>query len=282
MKIIFSSRCLEYEMPGHPESPRRVGATHEYLLEKGFEFIEPGPCQDNDILCVHTHELLEKVKRESFYDPDTPVLPGIYDYARLSAGAAIMGQKLALKGEVAFSLMRPPGHHATKENLGGFCYFNNIAMATKLALESIGKVAILDIDCHHGNGTQDIFLGEERVLYVSLHQSPLYPGTGQEAIENCLNYPLAPGVREEEYLGVFKEVLERVGEFDPDLVAVSAGFDTYRFDPLTQIDLEEESYRIIGKLIAGLNKPTFTILEGGYSRKLPECIAQFLSGYGGE
>lgn len=282
MKIIFSPRCLEYGMSGHPESSRRVSSTYEYLLGKGFEFLEPGPCGDNEILSVHTYRLLEDVRRGTFYDPDTPVLPDIDDYARLSAGAGIMAMELSLKGETSFSLMRPPGHHATRERPGGFCYFNNIAIATKLALEHIGKACILDIDCHHGNGTQDIFLGEEQVLYVSLHQSPLYPGTGLESIKNCLNYPLLPGTGEEDYLRVFKEAMDRVGEFGPDLIGVSAGFDAYRLDPLTQINLEEETYRVIGGLIAGLNRPTFSLLEGGYSRRLPECIAQYLEGFGGK
>lgn len=269
-------------MPGHPECSRRVGLTYEYLLKKeGLEFVEPSFCADDDILSVHSQRLLENVRSGTFFDPDTPILPGIYDYARLSAGAAIMAAKLALKGEVVFSLMRPPGHHATKGRSGGFCYFNNLAIATKLALKEITKAAIFDIDCHHGNGTQDIFLGEKRVLFVSLHQSPLYPGTGLESIQNCLNYPLPPGTGEEDYLKILHEAIGRIGEFDPDLVAVSAGFDTYRLDPLAQIDLQEETYKRIGEVIAGLKRPTFAVLEGGYSKRLPECIAQFLKGYGG-
>jgi len=279
MKIIFSKECLEYRSPCHPESPERVESSYLYLKEKGFEFSKVEKCCQEDILRVHTQELLEEVRQEKFFDPDTPALPGIFEYAKLSAGAAIESVKLALKGEFAFSLMRPPGHHARKDKLGGFCYFNNIAIATSWALkERIGKVAIIDFDCHHGNGTQDIFLGREDVLYLSLHQSPLYPGTGLGSVKNCLNFPLSAGTGPKDYLKVFEQALVKVREFNPDLLAVSAGFDAYTEDPLTQINLEKETYREIGCMIASLNKPSFAILEGGYSRDLKKCIYQFLLG----
>ena len=279
MKIIFSKRCLEYQSPGHPESPERVGSSYLYLRQKGFEFLEPEECLEEDILRVHARELLEEVRQERFFDLDTPALPGIFEYAKLSAGAAIKSAKLALRGEFAFSLMRPPGHHAGKNKLGGFCYFNNMAIAASRALkERMGKVAIIDFDCHHGNGTQDIFLGREDVLYLSLHQSPLYPGTGLESIKNCLNFPLPQGTGPKDYLKVFEEALSKVREFNPDLLSVSAGFDTYTEDPLTRINLEKETYQKIGCMIASLNKPSFALLEGGYSKDLRECIYQFLLG----
>ncbi len=278
MKIFFSEKCLQYSQPWHPESPERVNSTYQYLKKKGFNIIEPAPCEDKDILLAHTTGLLKEVKGGEFFDPDTPALPGIFEYARLAAGSAINAAELCLKGEKTFSLMRPPGHHATRNNLGGFCYFNNIAIASLKVKEKAGKIAIIDFDCHQGNGTEDIFLGKKDFLYVSLHQSPLYPGTGLASRENCINYPLSANTSPERYLSVFDEGLEQVKQFNPDLLAVSAGFDTYKLDPITGLSLEKETYREIGKMLSKLNKPLFAVLEGGYSSDIPECIYQFLSG----
>jgi len=187
MKIFYSPKCLGYSQPGHPEAPARARSTYEYLEKKGYEFTAPQPCPDEDILLAHTPELLDSVRSGSFFDPDTPVFPGIFDIAKLAAGSAIDAAMHCLKtGEKAFSLMRPPGHHATRNNPGGFCYFNNIAIASLRAIGKIGKVAVVDFDCHHGNGTEDILLGRKDFLYLSLHQSPLYPGTGLRSRENCI------------------------------------------------------------------------------------------------
>ncbi|RJQ56747.1 MAG: histone deacetylase family protein [Nitrospiraceae bacterium] len=279
MKIFYSPKCLEYSSPGHPESPVRVSATYNYLKEKGFEFMGPHPCADGDILLAHTPELLESVKREKFFDPDTPVFPGIFEIARLAAGSAVDAAMHCLTtGEKAFSLMRPPGHHATKNNLGGFCYFNNIAIASLKAKGKTGKTAIVDFDCHHGNGTEDILLGKKDFLYLSLHQSPLYPGTGLKSRGNCVNYPLPARTTPEEYLSALEQGLKSVEEFNPDLLAVSAGFDTYKLDPITNLSLEQETYREIGRMLAAFRKPVFAVLEGGYSEDLPECVYRFLTG----
>lgn len=280
MKIFFSNKCLKYFQIGHPESPERVHSAYRFLKEKGFEFIDPTPCSDDDILLAHSEHLLEEVKKGKFFDLDTPALPDIFEYARLSAGSAIMCAEACIDGEKTFSLMRPPGHHATRERLGGFCYFNNIAIASLKIKERVGRIAIVDFDCHHGNGTEDIFLGEKDFLYISLHQSPLYPGTGLRSRGNCINYPLAPDTTPEEYIRVFEDGLKKVREFNPDLLAISAGFDSYVLDPLTNLSLEKETYREIGNMLSALDKPTFSVLEGGYSRDLPECIYQFLSGMG--
>ncbi|RJQ19369.1 MAG: histone deacetylase [Nitrospiraceae bacterium] len=280
MRIFYSPKCLEYSLPGHPESPERVSATYNYLKGKWVEFIVPGPCSDEDILLAHTPELLDSVRKEKFIDFDTPSFPGIFDIAKLSAGSAVNAAMHCLTtGEKTFSLMRPPGHHATRSNLGGFCYFNNIAIASLKAKEKIGKVAIVDFDCHHGNGTEDIMHGREDFLYLSLHQSPLYPGTGLRSRENCINYPLPPGTTPDEYLSALQDGLKHVEKFNPDVLAVSAGFDTYKLDPITSLTLEKDTYRKIGGMLAGLNKPAFAILEGGYSRDLPECVHQFLLGF---
>jgi len=281
MKIIFSPKCLEYEQSGHPESPERVRKTYEFLKSRGFEFVEPEPAEEEDILLVHTKEHVEKIKKRQFFDMDTPNLENIYEYARLSVGAAIKAMEMCLS-EKTFSLMRPPGHHASQNNLEGFCYFNNIAVAVKKALKNnlAKRVAIIDIDVHHGNGTQAIFLGDQNVLYVSLHQFGIYPGTGLKSEKNCINYPLAPETNERDYLMVFQEAIEKIKSFSPNMVAVSAGFDTYRKDPLANINLDIETYRRIGSIISDLKLPVFSVLEGGYSEKLPECIYQYLIGLG--
>ncbi|MBI4654521.1 MAG: histone deacetylase [Nitrospirae bacterium] len=280
MKILFSKKCLEYSQPGHPESPQRVSFTYEYLKDKGFEFIEPTPCSEEDILLAHTSDLLQEVKNGIFFDSDTPAYQNIFEHAMLSAGSAINAAMFALKGERSFSLMRPPGHHATRNNLGGFCYFNNIAIASLKAKEQVERIAIVDFDCHHGNGTEDILLNKKNFLYLSLHQSPLYPGTGLTSRGNCVNYPLPPGTTPSEYLSTFEEGLSKVKEFNPDLLAISAGFDTYKLDPITNILLEKETYREIGKMLSSLGKPAFAILEGGYSKDMPECVYEFLIGLG--
>ena len=276
MKIIFSSFCLKYHAFGHPESPERVRGCFEFLKEKNFEFIEPHPAKERDLLLVHTQRLIDEVKNEKISDLDTPNIKGIFNYALLSVGGAIKAMEIALAGEIAFSLMRPPGHHAGKDFSGGFCYFNNLAVAVARAFKKIEKVAILDLDCHHGNGTQDIFLGKSNVLYLSLHQSPLYPGTGLESYFNCLNFPLPAKTQEKEYLETLEIALRKIFEFKPNLLAISAGFDTYQKDPLTYFGLEIDSYQKIGQKIAQFKMPTFAVLEGGYSSDLPFCLHNFL------
>jgi len=284
MKIFYSPQCLTYSQPGHPESPSRARYTYEYLEEQGYSFQEPQPCAEADILLAHARELVTSVQHENFFDFDTPVFSGIYDIARLSAGAAVDAARACLSGEPAFSLMRPPGHHAGKSSLGGFCYFNNIAIACLAALrdyDQIKKVAVVDFDCHHGNGTEDIFLGKREALYLSLHQSPLYPGTGLKSRDNCINYPLKASTTPEEYLAALDEGLERVEAFAPDLLAVSAGFDSYKLDPIANLTLDITTYKAIGERLSKFRVPAFSVLEGGYSRDLPQCVHNFLAGMEG-
>ncbi|MCK4532128.1 MAG: histone deacetylase, partial [Candidatus Aenigmarchaeota archaeon] len=180
----------------------------------------------------------------------------------------------------AFSLMRPPGHHAGKRTFEGFCYFNNIAIAVMKALKGVKKVGILDIDVHHGNGSQEIFLGNPNVIYVSLHQYGfIYPGTGKHSEGNCYNYPLENGAEEGEYLEKLWVGLEKIKKFNPDLIAVSVGFDTFEKDPLAGLKLKIETYSKISKMISELAKPKFAVLEGGYSKALPECVQSFLKNF---
>lgn len=278
MKIIFSKRCIEYEFPGHPESPQRLKSIYNLLKKKGFEFIESEPATEDDILRVHSRNLLEKIRAGQYF-PDTPNSKEMIQYAMLACGASIKAQELALNNMPAFSIARPPGHHANKDFAGGFCYFNNIAVAVDKALDAVEKVAIIDIDCHHGNGTQDIFLGIDRVLYVSLHQSPLYPGTGLKSEKNCLNFPLPADIGEKGYLDTLEKALLEVKRFSPQLIAVSAGFDTYKNDPLAGLGLEKQTYAKVSGLISSLNKPAFSVLEGGYSDGLAACVEQYLAGW---
>ena len=276
MKIIYSERCLEFAEPGHPESPERVRRAAAYLRLSGrYEFLEPEPASEQDLLLVHTPRLIESVKGRTFFDYDSPAYPGIYDYARLAVGGAILASRVG-----GLSLMRPPGHHAGKDFLGGFCYFNNIAVAVR---KSGKRTLIVDIDGHHGNGTQDIFLGDPQVVYISLHRSPLYPGTGLSSVGNCLNFPLPAHCGDKLYLEALDEALHQaLRDFNPEQVALSLGLDGYRDDPLASLGLSTSAYREIGRRVAGLKLPAFAVLEGGY---LPELlgpnIEAFLEGLEG-
>lgn len=277
-KILYSPVCLKYKSEGHPESPERVKSSWQYLKDKGYQFIEPQVAKESDLRLVHSQDLIEQVKSGKFFDPDTPAIPGIYDYALLSVGGAIGSAELAVKGEKAFSLMRPPGHHAGPNKLGGFCYFNNIAVAVQSLARQGRQVAIIDIDCHHGQGTEEIFLGQKKMMYLSLHQVGIYPNTGYESEQNSYNFPFYSGASPKEYLNTLKQGLEIVRKFQPDIIAVSAGFDTYKNDPLTGMNLELETYEEIGKMISQLKLSVFAVLEGGYSQDLPQCIYGFIKG----
>lgn len=276
MKFVYSDKCTEYYSPGHPETPNRVKGIYDFLTLKGEKFIVPQPCSEEDVLLVHTLDLLHNVREGQFIDPDTPALPNIYEYARLAVGGAIIASEV-----LGFSIMRPPGHHAGKNYLGGFCYFNNIAIAIKKYLcrheESSCRAAILDIDCHHGNGTENIFSGDTQVLYVSLHRYGFfYPGTGDKSYANIKNYPLNYGISEIEYITTLKSAKSEIKKFNPSVLGVSVGFDTYKLDPVGGLGLEIESYAKIGELIRNLNLPTFYILEGGYSPNIAQCLGQLI------
>ncbi|MEM3770564.1 MAG: histone deacetylase [Candidatus Bathyarchaeia archaeon] len=276
-KIIFFEKCLEYG-PWHIENPQRIRRAYEILKERGYEFITPEPAREEDLLKVHDSEYIELLKRGAIEDPDTPAYENIYEYARLSAGAAILAARIQ-----GFSLMRPPGHHAGKYGVAlgaytkGFCYINNVAVAVK----HLNKpTLILDIDGHHGNGTQEIFQGDPKVVYVSLHRHPHYPGTGYYSEDNCLNYPLPADCGEEVYLKTLQEALKKVNMQKIEVIAVSAGFDAYAGD-LASLGLTERTYSEIGKMLAALQKPTFFVLEGGYKgENIGKAIDALLKNFG--
>jgi acetoin utilization deacetylase AcuC-like enzyme len=205
-------------------------------------------------------------------------------YARASVGAALEAMRCARHGETVFSLMRPPGHHAMRNRIMGFCYLNNIAIAALEALASgVRRVAVFDFDVHHGNGTEDILLNREGAAFFSIHQFPAYPETGRANVgNNCFNYPVPPALPRRQYREVFSSAFDQLKKFKPELVAVSAGFDAYVRDPLAQETLEAEDFYWLGQKIRGLDVPAFSLLEGGYSRDLPELIFSYLKGLKGK
>jgi acetoin utilization deacetylase AcuC-like enzyme len=181
------------------------------------------------------------------------------------------------------SLLRPPGHHATADRAMGFCYLNSVAIA---ALEARAggcrRVAVFDFDVHHGNGTEELLIDKPGLAFISAHQFPAYPGTGRSHRGgNCFNFPVAPATPRQEYRAILDGAFAQLRNFRPDLVAVSAGFDSYRGDPLADGTLETEDYYWIGETIRGLEVPAFSVLEGGYSAELPELILAYLRGLDG-
>lgn len=283
MGRVFSDLATAtYGAPGHPEAPFRVIRSHARLISAGHKVEKPlEEATGADVALLHGVKHFHKVSKGSLSDEDTPAHPGIAQVALVSLAGALSAADCAAKGEPAFSLMRPPGHHAGKDRVSGFCYFNNVALACeKLKVEKkAARVGILDIDVHHGDGTQELMLGRGGVLFCSLHQVPLFPGTGLDSVGNCRNYPLQPGTDEGPYLKKLEETLGLMLDFKPDILAVSAGFDTYKEDPIAQLTLGKQTYARIGNLIAQTKLKRFAVLEGGYADELPVLIENFLEGF---
>ncbi|HEV7924535.1 MAG TPA: histone deacetylase, partial [Verrucomicrobiae bacterium] len=244
---------------------------------------QPEEASDAAILRAHTQEHVARLEKPFDFDGDTPAHPDIAAHARRSAGGALRALAAARTGQTAFSLMRPPGHHATQDRAMGFCYLNSVAIAA-LEARATGyeRVAVFDFDVHHGNGTEEILLDKPSLAFISVHQFPAYPGTGQENRGgNCFNFPVAPAAPRQEYRAILSEAFAELKNFRPNMVAVSAGFDAFRGDPLAQGTLEAEDFRWLGETIRGLGVPAFSVLEGGYSAQLPELILAYLQGLDG-
>ena len=285
--IITDTACTGYWRTGHPERPQRIATAVELLkgqTELPLIWTTPTSVTDEAILRAHTPEMLARLDTPEDFDSDTPYFENISARARASVAAALDSLKLAREGKTVFSLMRPPGHHATREKSMGFCYLNNIAIAA-LEAQATGakRVAVFDFDVHHGNGTEDILLNRAGIEFFSVHQFPCYPGTGAENRgRNCFNYPVPPGTPRLTYRAKLSQALDDLRSFRPNLVAVSAGFDAYLRDPLADGSLLPEDFHWLGQTLRALNVPLFSLLEGGYSKDLPELIFAYLKGVEGK
>ncbi len=289
--LMYDDEFLEHIPPDyHPETPDRLKEFHKGILEEAkftkveLRYISPKPASDELILGVHTQKILYTLKAidggSGYIDPDTYYSPKSARVARLAAGGGVeLVRSLLQDGNpLGIALLRPPGHHATKDQMMGFCLLNNVAIAGNWAIENgLSKVAIYDFDLHHGNGTQDIFYTRDDVLYISTHQLGIYPGTGYPSERGVgsgegftVNLPMRAGDGDEEFLEVLNEsIIPLLTDYRPELLLLSAGFDSMLGDPLGSLRLTSEG---LGKLLLGLfswaksnRVPVGIFLEGGYN-----------------
>jgi acetoin utilization deacetylase AcuC-like enzyme len=283
--------CRAHDMGrGHPECPQRLDAIHDQLIASGLDATlehRDAPLVDlRDVALAHSEayvaELKDKLEQLALtgelraFDPDTSANPGTWNATQRAAGAAVAATDAVIDGEVdnAFCAIRPPGHHATRDETMGFCFFNNVAIAARHALDvrGLSRVAIVDFDVHHGNGTEDIVAGDERILMVSFFQHPLYPYCGGVPKgENMVNLPIPPYTRGMEIRDMIEAMwMPRLEAFKPQMVFISAGFDAHREDELGQLGLVEADYEWITRRVKDVadrhaKGRIVSCLEGGYA-----------------
>lgn len=287
--VIKSDRYLQHVPPYvHPERPERLLALYKGIEKVGgYEVFEPFAADPATIELVHTPAHIARIRsgdqQEDFLELDTYCGPTTYEVARLAVGGAIKACELVAEGKFryALALVRPPGHHALCNRSKGFCIFNNVAIAARYMNQKGKRVAILDIDAHHGDGTQSVLYGDP-ILYCSLHEWGLYPGTGLPEETGTgsgaglkFNVPLKPGTEDEEYLEKLGTALRKIEEFRPDLLLVSLGFDAHQDDPQAGLCLTTACY---GEIFRRLKKwPLAIVLEGGYNlQALEDSIVEVM------
>jgi acetoin utilization deacetylase AcuC-like enzyme len=293
---IYSKEFTAHDMERSRENRDRLllatSSIPEYVTK-----VEPRPALIADLERVHNRQHIRMIEQFSSYgglhyiDMDTYVTGDSFQTALLAAGSAIDAAERALQGGNCFALVRPPGHHAEPDRAMGFCLFNNAAVAAAWALERVDRVAIVDWDLHHGNGTQKMFYTSDRVLFCSVHQNGAFPGTGwvDEIGEGrgmgfTLNAPLRPGCGIDDYAFVFSEVIgEAVSHFDPDLLIVSAGQDPLGDDPMEGMRLAPQDFAALARILMNtVNKPLTLVLEGGYGPSLGLAVAEIFRALHGE